>query len=427
MRIPPLSVLLTWPVPNYVDPVTRGNASLVVNAIFITLVILAVALRFYCRFSAGALRFGWDDTMIALATLCTVAMTTVVILANEHYGWDRHLWDIQAGDIQKANIIAFVAKLVFTLAATFTRLSLCAFYYRLVKDSGIVWFRWVVHATVAFTVAIGVAFVFLTIFLCTPVPYYWQYPPQTAGHCLDEGLATLAAGILNIVNDLLAALVPIPLVMRLRMPMRQRIGVSVLFGLGFIVIVAGSVRTYYIWKGLMATWDETWYAYPLWIAAAVEIDVGVICACAPALKTLLHFTKAANRLSHPFSSGWRGGTPPLEKLPHSVSTSTKRSNFNRTSSLPPWSGNSRSQRDSLPLDDDPWRVPKHKSQLGVLEEPCDDDDEDEGRRPVLEIMRRQSVEMDSLRRPRTGSTISQDTSGPMRLSAHYEPPHDGGR
>ncbi|KAK3633268.1 hypothetical protein LTR56_002505 [Elasticomyces elasticus] len=427
MRIPPLSVLLTWPTPNYVDPVTRGNASLVVNVIFTTLVILAVALRFYCRFSAGALRFGWDDAMIALATLCTVAMTAVVILANERYGWDRHLWDIQTADIEKANIIAFVAKLVFTLAATFTRLSLCAFYYRLVKDSGIVWFRWVVHATVAFTVAIGVGFVFLTTFLCTPIPYYWQYPPQTAGHCLDEGLATLAAGILNIVNDLLAALVPIPLVMRLRMPMRQRIGVSVLFGLGFIVIVAGSVRTYYIWKGLMATWDETWYAYPLWIAAAVEIDVGVICACAPALKTLLHFTKAANRLSHPFSSGWRGGTPPLEKLPHSVSTSTKRSNFNATSSLPPWSGNSRSQRDSLPLDDDPWRTPKHKSQLGVLEEPCDDDDEDEGRRPVLEIMRRQSVEMESLRRPRTGSTMSQDTSGPMRLSVQYEPPHDGRR
>jgi len=38
--------------------------------------------------------------------------------------------------------------------------------------------------------------------------------------------------------------------MRLKMPIRQRIGVSVLFGLGFIVIVAGGVRTYYIWKGV---------------------------------------------------------------------------------------------------------------------------------------------------------------------------------
>ena len=67
MRIPPLSVLLTWPVPNYVDPVTRGNASLIVNIIFILLVVLVVGLRFYCRMSAGALRFGWDDGMIALA------------------------------------------------------------------------------------------------------------------------------------------------------------------------------------------------------------------------------------------------------------------------------------------------------------------------------------------------------------------------
>lgn len=51
-----------------------------------------------------------------------------------------------------------------------------------------------------------------------------------------------------------------------------------LFSLGFIVLVAASVRTYYIWKGLMDSYDETWYAYPLWIAAAVEIDVGVVSA-----------------------------------------------------------------------------------------------------------------------------------------------------
>jgi hypothetical protein len=97
----------------------------------------------------------------------TVALTAVVMLAEKAYGWDRHIWDIEASKIQNANIIAMVAKLVFTLAATFTRISLCCFYYRLVKDSGIMWFRWVVHATVAFTAAVGIAFVFLSIFLCT--------------------------------------------------------------------------------------------------------------------------------------------------------------------------------------------------------------------------------------------------------------------
>jgi hypothetical protein len=111
---------------------------------------------------------------------------------------------------------------------------------------------------------------------CRPIKYYWEYPPTTEGTCLNEGTVTLVAGIFNIVNDLLCAIIPIPLVMRLQMPLRQRISVSVLFGLGFVVIVAAIVRTYYIWKGLMASWDETWYAYPLWICAAVEIDVGVV-------------------------------------------------------------------------------------------------------------------------------------------------------
>lgn len=64
--------------------------------------------------------------------------------------------------------------------------------------------------------------------------------------------------------------------MKLQMPLRQRIGVCILLCLGFVVTIAGSIRTYFIWKSLIATWDETWYSYPLWIAAAVEIDLAVV-------------------------------------------------------------------------------------------------------------------------------------------------------
>lgn len=71
------------------------------------------------------------------------------------------------------------------------------------------------------------------------------------------------------------------------MPLKQRLGVCVLLGLGIIVTVAGVIRTYYIWKALMDSYDETWFAYPLWICAAVEIDLAVLCACAPTLRPLL--------------------------------------------------------------------------------------------------------------------------------------------
>lgn len=63
MRLPPLSVLLSWPSPNYADPVTRGNASLIVNVIFSIFVVAVVLLRLYCRISVKRW-LGIDDMMI---------------------------------------------------------------------------------------------------------------------------------------------------------------------------------------------------------------------------------------------------------------------------------------------------------------------------------------------------------------------------
>ena len=60
------------------------------------------------------------------------------------------------------------------------------------------------------------------------------------------------------------------------MPRRQRAAVMFLFSLGFLVTIVGCVRTWYIYKALVLEYDLTWYSYPLWIAAAIEIDVGVV-------------------------------------------------------------------------------------------------------------------------------------------------------
>ena len=86
----------------------------------------------------------------------------------------------------------------------------------------------------------------------------------------------LGGGVINSVSDLLTTVLPIPIVWRLQMPLKQRIGVCILLCLGFIVTIAGSIRTYYTWKSLIESWDETWFAYPLWIAAAVELDLGLV-------------------------------------------------------------------------------------------------------------------------------------------------------
>lgn len=71
MRAVPLDVLLSFPVPNYVDPPTRGPALAVVNIIFIALVVAAVSLRVYTRLFVNRW-FGSDDIFIVLALVSSV-------------------------------------------------------------------------------------------------------------------------------------------------------------------------------------------------------------------------------------------------------------------------------------------------------------------------------------------------------------------
>lgn len=201
MQIPPAEVIASWPPANHEDPVTRGGALLVLMILFSILVVAAVAARFYSRIIVKRW-FGFDDGFIAVALVRTItyhgqgsfplinpldfrepqsihdqnepsnayqtiAMNAVVILANQKYGWDRHIWDVPWSMFQNASIIAFTAKLLFVGAATFTRISLLCFYHRLVKDSGIAWFKKVLHASMFFVVGLGIAFTCVGVFLCS--------------------------------------------------------------------------------------------------------------------------------------------------------------------------------------------------------------------------------------------------------------------
>lgn len=82
-------------------------------------------------------------------------------MANKRYGWDRHLYDIPFNQLEPTLKIAMAAKVVFTGAATFTRLSLHCFYYRLVSNTGKTWFKWLIHANVIYTMGILFSFTYV--------------------------------------------------------------------------------------------------------------------------------------------------------------------------------------------------------------------------------------------------------------------------
>ena len=83
-------------------------------------------------------------------------------------------------------------------------------------------------------------------------------------------------GSLNIIVDLVVAALPIPVVLSLKLPLRERLGVIVLLGAGSGAVVCATAKTYYVYLALIGSWDQTWWTVPIWITAIVEADVIIV-------------------------------------------------------------------------------------------------------------------------------------------------------
>jgi hypothetical protein len=87
---------------------------------------------------------------------------------------------------------------------------------------------------------------------------------------------------------------PMPTLYKLKLPSTQRIGLMILFGIGGVIVVAGSFRAYWVHYVVFDTYDVTWEGFQIWVWTAVETNVGVICGCIPSLRPLLFGGRGRN-------------------------------------------------------------------------------------------------------------------------------------
>ncbi|KAL4747118.1 hypothetical protein BDW72DRAFT_23153 [Aspergillus terricola var. indicus] len=291
MQLPPPEVILTWPTPNYVNPPTRSHGVLIASIIFLALSTIITALRLYTRLRITRTA-GLDDILVVLGLGFGIGMAVILCMATENWGWVRHIWDVPSNWIPMVSKLNLIFQILFSLSCSLTKLSLLWFCKRLliVGNKGIYSTYNIAMIVGMVVVAVSSAlFVLLSIFQCRPIKAYWDLQPQYPHTCLNDGAIVFSASTINIFTDVLTTILPMPLIWKLKLPTRQRLAVMGIFSLGIIVDVAGAIRTYYVWKSMIASHDTTWEGWPVLLAATVEINLGLICASAPALRPLVNF------------------------------------------------------------------------------------------------------------------------------------------
>ncbi|KFZ07394.1 hypothetical protein V501_06489 [Pseudogymnoascus sp. VKM F-4519 (FW-2642)] len=282
MRFPPPEVMATWPEPNYIDPVRRGNESIIIQAVLVALVVLFVSIRLYARLAITKAGIGLDDVLIVIAAIVGLGLTAGVILAIHNYGWDIHVWDLPPKDSITSRKVSWASMLLYLTSSSLTKISILVFYLRILVEKKD---KLITKITLGAMIIYYVVLLIVLFAQCRPLPYYWEILIAGAkGTCLDEGVHMVTAGVLNLIFDLIIFAIPLRSLFTLKIRTTQKLQVISLFSAGLIVIAAASIRLYYNVVVFLQTYDVSWYGYVAWLWAAVEVHVSIICACVPSCR-----------------------------------------------------------------------------------------------------------------------------------------------
>jgi hypothetical protein len=204
-----------------------------------------------------------------------------VILANDGLG--RDIWTVPFDNITKILHIYYYDEILYLTSIALTKISILLFYLRIFPNPN---FRRLVWIAIAYCVGYILGTVIALVFQCKPLNLAWtRWDNEHPGKCFNLNLLGWMTAALNIVGDLLVICLPLHELSKLAMGRRKKAGVMLMFlGGGFVTVVSMLRLKYMIQfnNSHNVTWDYT----PIGYWSTLEVHVGIIIACLPAVRSL---------------------------------------------------------------------------------------------------------------------------------------------
>ena len=280
----------------------RGPATSAVTIIFIVLATVFVAARFYTR-TLIVRSIKQDDWWILAAWLFAVGFSAS-ICAGVGWGLGKHKSDITDDYFAALRKAEYAFSILYNPCLMLTKTSIIVFYLSVMSKDVDAVFKWCNWITLALANVVGLALTFYNIFQCTnPVSAGYRYPTPESATCTDIVTLYLSSAPVNIITDIAILFLPMPILTGMRLPKKQKIILIVTFSFGAFVAVVDVIRLAYLQHAAAArlkvittntgstkiirdTDDFSWYASLSFMWSAVEVNLGIICACVPSLKPL---------------------------------------------------------------------------------------------------------------------------------------------
>ena len=127
----------------------------------------------------------------------------------------------------------------FVVSTSCTKTSILLLYKRVIEGTVHPRFMMVVKLAIASILAYFIVFFLLMFLQCRPTESYWRqfsFPDKYEADytCFFEGHLPTANAFISVITDFMTALLPIFLFVQVQLPIRQKISLGILFGVGLM-------------------------------------------------------------------------------------------------------------------------------------------------------------------------------------------------
>ncbi|PYH48753.1 uncharacterized protein BP01DRAFT_332721 [Aspergillus saccharolyticus JOP 1030-1] len=281
-----------------------GKANQVVVVLGLVLSTSCLVMRIYTK-TAVMKRFWWDDVFIILAWTFAAAIQATLLYGFSHAGVGIHMTELSPSTLVALQKTVITASIVYLPCLAFAKLALLMLYYRLLYTVK----AWVYTLSLVGFVVVGytIALTVVLIFPCHPIEKNWN-PLILEGSCINRNGAYLATAATNTISDIILLLIPVRVVSKLQMPLMEKLGAFLMFGIGSLTIIMSIVRLATLWPlinsqdfsyhlALVCTFVNRETAIngngpyrPHQVDSNIEANLIILCACLPFLRQLIrHF------------------------------------------------------------------------------------------------------------------------------------------
>ncbi|OCL10124.1 hypothetical protein AOQ84DRAFT_289897, partial [Glonium stellatum] len=259
---------------------SSGHQVVAITVSFTTIAGIILLLRLFTRF-ALIRNAGSEDFCIAFAMLCSIALT-VTICEQVKYGMGKHIYTLSEETLLNSQKPFWASVWIYNLSLTFTKVSILLQYLRIFTIKQFSVSCW---ALLGFVAVYGTWAFFSSVFECMPVSYFWDKTIES-GHCMNQYAVWFTNAAVNIITDFAIMIFPIPVLRSLTLPLKQKRALILVFTLGGFVCIVSTLRLQSL-VAISNSTDPTFDNPPAATWSSIETNVGLICACLPALRPLL--------------------------------------------------------------------------------------------------------------------------------------------